>query len=475
MFVEGIYCLESAFNCIELFKKRFFYVKWCGGLSLFKVFISHSTEDLDIVSTIANRLRTDDFDVYVAEFRPEPGRRLPEKIQENIESSDCVVVLLTSSAIKSVWVQQEIGIAKSSNKVIIPIVEKGVTVKGVLEGVEYIPLDREKLNATTDVLAKSIDRLRRKQITYTTGQAAKLLGISFITVKRWIYSGKMKATKTPSGRYQISKDEIERLKATLKGERWPDPFSKDILDLINSKKIAYLREVQVCLEDKYTHRDIYNKLNQLTPSRLQTNFYEGNRWYFPLGLSWGDVEDGAKVKANLIDVYTKHPRRFKRDGVVYMDYSEFLVEGAMIQAGYTVVAKDTYYFNGIVYRLSETAGRPKDLDFISYIPKRGIYVGVQIKNRMEYPKHDDISELLDICNVLHLKPILVARRVHPMSYGPIRNMGGEVIECKRYFLQPPFPRKKFREIIDVGIPLGVYKWPPEFLVRRFVSLIDKLN
>jgi hypothetical protein len=45
---------------------------------------------------------------------------------------------------------------------------------------------------------------------YSTGEAAKLLGVSFITVKRWIYAGKIKAVKTPSGRYRIPESEIQR-------------------------------------------------------------------------------------------------------------------------------------------------------------------------------------------------------------------------------------------------------------------------
>lgn len=60
-----------------------------------------------------------------------------------------------------------------------------------------------------------------------------------------------------------------------------------------------------------------------------------------------------------------------------------------------------------------------------------------------------------------------------MSYRPIRNAGGDIIECKRYFLQPPFPRKEFKEIVGMGIPLGVYKWTPNFLVESFDALSKK--
>ena len=85
-----------------------------------------------------------------------------------------------------------------------------------------------------------------------------------------------------------------------------------------------------------------------------------------------------------------------------------------------------------------------------------MYVGVQVKNKLDYPTQDEISQLIDITNVLHLKPILVARVSHEMRNAPVINRGGRVIIFKRYFLQPPFPRKEFDEINFLGIPLGVY-------------------
>ena len=49
-------------------------------------------------------------------------------------------------------------------------------------------------------------------------EACKRLGISFITLKRWIYSGKIRAVRTPTGRWMIPESEIERIIGG-KGER----------------------------------------------------------------------------------------------------------------------------------------------------------------------------------------------------------------------------------------------------------------
>ncbi len=42
-------------------------------------------------------------------------------------------------------------------------------------------------------------------------EASKRLGIHYVTLKRWIYSGKIRAVRTPSGRWMIPESEVERI------------------------------------------------------------------------------------------------------------------------------------------------------------------------------------------------------------------------------------------------------------------------
>ena len=46
---------------------------------------------------------------------------------------------------------------------------------------------------------------------YTPRDAAERLGISYPTIKQWIYHGKLKAVKTPGGHYRIAEREIQAL------------------------------------------------------------------------------------------------------------------------------------------------------------------------------------------------------------------------------------------------------------------------
>lgn len=43
-------------------------------------------------------------------------------------------------------------------------------------------------------------------------EAARELGVSYPTLKQWIYGGKLKAVRTPGGHYRISEAELDRLR-----------------------------------------------------------------------------------------------------------------------------------------------------------------------------------------------------------------------------------------------------------------------
>ena len=45
----------------------------------------------------------------------------------------------------------------------------------------------------------------------TPAQAAKFLGVSYQSVKQWIYKGKIRSVRTPGGHHRIPRGEVERL------------------------------------------------------------------------------------------------------------------------------------------------------------------------------------------------------------------------------------------------------------------------
>lgn len=48
------------------------------------------------------------------------------------------------------------------------------------------------------------------------GEAARLLGVSVDTIRRWDAEGKVRCVRTPGGRRQVSMDEIRRLQEAVR-------------------------------------------------------------------------------------------------------------------------------------------------------------------------------------------------------------------------------------------------------------------
>lgn len=104
----------------------------------FSVFISHSVSDLNIVYQFKYWLEVNGIGVYVADTQPQYGIPLPSKIATAINQSDCVIAILTTYGDRSEWVNQEIGYAVRGGKLVIPVVQQGVDLKGFIAGVEYV-------------------------------------------------------------------------------------------------------------------------------------------------------------------------------------------------------------------------------------------------------------------------------------------------------------------------------------------------
>jgi len=49
--------------------------------------------------------------------------------------------------------------------------------------------------------------------------AARLMSVSYPTLKQWIYNGKVHSVKTPGGHHRIPRSEIERFARTTKSKR----------------------------------------------------------------------------------------------------------------------------------------------------------------------------------------------------------------------------------------------------------------
>lgn len=148
-----------------------------------KVFISHSTADMDIVYELHTWLWREGLEAYVAEWRPEPGFSVADKVALEIDNCDCLIALLTLDGHRSEFVHQEIGYALRAAKFVVPIVEEGVVkLKGFLEGVEYIPFTRyDPIDAISRVVyflkEKAVRKEEVERSKAIAGIAAFILGL----------------------------------------------------------------------------------------------------------------------------------------------------------------------------------------------------------------------------------------------------------------------------------------------------------
>ncbi|MBO1924584.1 toll/interleukin-1 receptor domain-containing protein [Thiomicrorhabdus sp. 6S3-12] len=106
----------------------------------FNVFISYSTKDLDTVNHIKGMLENPHIETFFAENSVEPGESLTGKIYPAIKSADLFLLMWSSNSQDSKWVAQEIELAKSENKTIVPIkLDSESKMPIALGDIKYIP------------------------------------------------------------------------------------------------------------------------------------------------------------------------------------------------------------------------------------------------------------------------------------------------------------------------------------------------
>ena len=62
-------------------------------------------------------------------------------------------------------------------------------------------------------------------------EAANLAGVSVVTIKRWIYEGKIKSSQTAGGHHRVPRREIERITSARSVSAVKKPKNQKTLDL----------------------------------------------------------------------------------------------------------------------------------------------------------------------------------------------------------------------------------------------------
>lgn len=132
-----------------------------------KVFLSHSAckEDkglIEGIEALAKERRC--VKLWIAERNFEPGSNIIEKVKSALTSCDCVWALLTHKGNASMFVQNEIGAASILGMHIIPMLEEGEELYGMMIGKEYVRFDRTgqvvKILDNLDFLERKCEKIK---------------------------------------------------------------------------------------------------------------------------------------------------------------------------------------------------------------------------------------------------------------------------------------------------------------------------
>jgi hypothetical protein len=116
------------------------------------VFVSHSSQDSDLINSIAQIMRQYSVEPYLAEFDIPNSMALPQKIDNAIQAASAMIVIWSSNVVNKKErdvVNWEISSAFARKKPIYVFTEKGVEIPFLLSQItvyaRYDPLDPQSL------------------------------------------------------------------------------------------------------------------------------------------------------------------------------------------------------------------------------------------------------------------------------------------------------------------------------------------
>lgn len=89
-----------------------------------KVFVSYSHRDSSYAHRLADELRRHAIDVWIDE-RIDYGDQWPRVIQENLNACRAFLLIMSTNAFNSMWVQNEVSYAQGKDKLIYPLLLEG--------------------------------------------------------------------------------------------------------------------------------------------------------------------------------------------------------------------------------------------------------------------------------------------------------------------------------------------------------------
>lgn len=142
--VEGQYLGSGGINVPTTQWAEPFVLQVKSPRSGYKLFLSHSVKDMNLVRQIEKHLDANGIEVFIAEDIRTPGAILEEKFRVLIRGAHFFLALLTENGVGSEWVIKETNYAHVINKPTLLLKEREAQVTSSREWVEFSRFDSQE-------------------------------------------------------------------------------------------------------------------------------------------------------------------------------------------------------------------------------------------------------------------------------------------------------------------------------------------
>lgn len=130
----------------------------------YRVFISYSTKDMQRVEEVRAALHDMLVDVFIAEHDVQPGQQLLKEIAKAIKVCQVFLLVWSKNSQESQWVSNELTLAMSESKLVIPIVlDREAALPSALADTKYLPAYRDPQQALEWLRKTILQRARERR------------------------------------------------------------------------------------------------------------------------------------------------------------------------------------------------------------------------------------------------------------------------------------------------------------------------
>lgn len=152
-----------------------------------KIFVSHSSKNESFIKKLKDYFPERDYLIWVSFDNIRPGENFDDAIIKNLKDCDCIIFILTKEALKSDYVNQEIGYALAFEKEIVPVIENFDNLPGFLKRKRALKLYiRSPKQTYLEILPKLPNRELYKRNPYKESAIEKTLRLTVTGNDMWI-------------------------------------------------------------------------------------------------------------------------------------------------------------------------------------------------------------------------------------------------------------------------------------------------